>query len=140
MATDNEHLARLTSVRNEMEAGIIIGALEQEGIQAAMSGVYTAGFRAEAPGWVEVLVAEDDFSQAQAILQQVRDQHADVDWSHVDVGEPEPEKEAASRSWMASLSVWRQIAQVLIVAYLIWLLLAVLFSDTLSNLFRASDV
>jgi hypothetical protein len=89
MATDNENLARLTSVRNEMEAGIIIGALEQEGIQAAMSGVYTAGFRAEAPGWVEVLVAEDDLSRAQAILQQVRDDHSDVDWSNVDVGEPE---------------------------------------------------
>jgi hypothetical protein len=91
MATDDENLARLTSVRNEMEAGIIIGALEQEGIKATMSGVYTAGFRAEAPGWVEVLVAEDNLSQAQAILQQVHDDHADVDWSNIDVGEPEDE-------------------------------------------------
>jgi hypothetical protein len=91
MTTDNENLARLTSVRNEMEAGIIIGALEQEGIKATMSGVYTAGFRAEAPGWVEVLVAEDNLSQAQAILQQVHDDHSDVDWANVDVGEPEDE-------------------------------------------------
>jgi hypothetical protein len=74
-----------------MEAGIIIGALEQEGIQAAMSGVYTAGFRAEAPGWVEVLVAEDDLPRAQAILQQVHGDHTDVDWASVDVGEPEEE-------------------------------------------------
>jgi hypothetical protein len=91
MATDDENLARLTSVRNEMEAGIIIGALEQEGIKATMSGVYTAGFRAEAPGWVEVLVAEDDLTQAQAILQRVQNDHSDVDWANVDVGEPEDE-------------------------------------------------
>ena len=91
MATDNENLARLTSVRNEMEAGIIVGALEQEGIKAVMSGVYTAGFRAEAPGWVEVLVAEDDLPQAQAVLEQVRGDNTEVDWSNVDVGEPEEE-------------------------------------------------
>ena len=91
MATDNDNLARLTSVRNELEAGIVVGALEQEGIKAAMSGVYTAGFRAEAPGWVEVLVAEDDLPQAQLILRQTRDEHTEVDWSTVDVGEPEDE-------------------------------------------------
>jgi hypothetical protein len=91
MATDNDNLARLTSVRNEMEAGIVVSALDEEGIKATMSGVYTAGFRAEAPGWVEVLVAEDDLSRAQAILQRVHDDHTDVDWSNVDVGEPEDE-------------------------------------------------
>ena len=63
MAHDEDNLARLTSVRTEMEAGVIVGGLEERGIQATMSGVYTANFRAEAPGWVEVLVAEQDLPQ-----------------------------------------------------------------------------
>jgi hypothetical protein len=85
----NEHVALLTSAPNEMEAGIIVGALEQQGIKSTMTGVYTAGFRAEAPGWVQVLVAEDDLPAAQAILEEVRRGDEDVDWSQVDVGEPE---------------------------------------------------
>jgi hypothetical protein len=91
MATDNDKLARLTSVRNELEAGIVVGALERQGIKATMSGVYTAGFRAEAPGWVEVLVADSDLRRAQEILRQVHDVRTDVDWSKVDVGEPDAE-------------------------------------------------
>lgn len=89
MADITENLARLTSVRTEMEAGIIVGGLEDRGIKATMSGVYTANFRAEAPGWVEVLVAEHDLERAQAVLEEVRLEHSDVDWSQVDVGEPE---------------------------------------------------
>jgi hypothetical protein len=91
MSDDNIHVERLTSVRNEMEAGIIVGALDAEGIKSTMSGFYTSGFRAEAPGWVEVLVAEADMPRAQAILDQVRNDRTDVDWSQVDVGEPEDE-------------------------------------------------
>ena len=88
---DTDNLARVTSVRTEYEAGIIVGGLSSRGIPATMSGVYTANFRAEAPGWVEVLVAEQDLAQAQAILEEVRTEHGDVDWSQVDVGEKEDE-------------------------------------------------
>ena len=91
MACDEDKLARLTSVRTESEAGIIVGGLEERGIRAVMSGVYTTNFRAEAPGWVEVLVAEQDLPQAQAVLEEVSNERGDVDWSQVDVGEPEGE-------------------------------------------------
>jgi hypothetical protein len=91
MASLDEKLARLTSVRTEMEAGVIVGGLEDRGIKATMSGVYTANFRAEAPGWVEVLVAEDDLPQAQAVLEDVQRDNDHIDWSQVDVGEPEDE-------------------------------------------------
>jgi hypothetical protein len=86
-----EHIALLTSAPNEMEAGIIVGALEERGIKSTMTGVYTAGFRAEAPGWVQVLVAEDDLAAAQEVLAEVRSGDDKVDWSQVDVGEPEEE-------------------------------------------------
>jgi len=89
--TPNEQVVLLTSAPNEMEAGIIIGALQDRGIKSTMSGVYTSGFRAEAPGWVQVLVSEGDLSAAQAVLDDVCAGNEEVDWSQVDVGTPEDE-------------------------------------------------
>ena len=91
MSEHPEHVALLTSAPNEMEAGIIVGALEERGIKSTMTGTYTAGFRAEAPGWVQVLVAEDDLAAAQEVLAEVQSGGDDVDWSQVDVGTPEDE-------------------------------------------------
>jgi hypothetical protein len=82
-----EHIALLTSAPTEMQAGIIVAALEEHGIKATMTGAYTAGFRAEAPGWVQVLVSEDDLPAAQEVLEEVRRGAHRVDWSRVDVGE-----------------------------------------------------
>jgi hypothetical protein len=41
---DTDNLARVTSVRTEYEAGIVVGGLEVRGIKAIMSGVNTASF------------------------------------------------------------------------------------------------
>jgi hypothetical protein len=91
MADINENLARLTSVRTEMEGGVIVAGLEDRGIQATMSGVYTTNFRAEAPGWVEILVAEHDLARAQSALDEIKKENDHIDWSQVDVGQPEDE-------------------------------------------------
>jgi hypothetical protein len=91
MADLEENLARLTSVRTEMEGGVVVGGLEERGIKATMSGVYTTNFRAEAPGWVEVLVAEHDLERAKEALQEIQEENDHIDWSQVDVGEPEDE-------------------------------------------------
>lgn len=90
-AHSDDHVALLTSVPNEMEAGIIVGALEGRGIKATMTGTFTSGFRAEAPGWVQVLVSEEDLPAAKEILEEVSSGDDKVDWSQVDVGEPEDE-------------------------------------------------
>lgn len=82
----------LTSRPTEMEASIIVAALEEEGIRARMSGQFTAGFRAEAPGWVQIMVADEDLPRAQEILQRVKSEISDIDWSQVDVGEPEEDE------------------------------------------------
>ena len=55
---------------NETLAVLLIGALEQEGIRAMMEGHLTAGFRAEAPGQVRVLVRAEDLEQAKLILEE----------------------------------------------------------------------
>ena len=85
----DEHLAKLTSVPTEVEASVIVAALAERNIRATTTGEFTAGFRAEAPGWVQILVAEDDLQRAKEILQEVGEDTTDVDWSQVDVGEPE---------------------------------------------------
>ncbi len=89
MADRDENLARVTSVRTEMEGGVIVGGLEDRGIKATMSGVFTTNFRAEAPGWVEILVAEHDLARAQEALEEIQAENDHIDWSQVDVGEPE---------------------------------------------------
>jgi hypothetical protein len=85
----DEHLARLTSAPTEMEAAVIVAALAERNIRSTTSGEFTAGFRAEAPGWVQILVAEDDLARAREVLMELDDDDTDVDWSQVDVGEPE---------------------------------------------------
>ncbi|HAI13611.1 MAG TPA: hypothetical protein DCM28_18035 [Phycisphaerales bacterium] len=58
----------LVSLPSEPQAAILIAALEGEGIQAAMWGELTSGFRADAPGYVKVLVKPQDLEAAQAVL------------------------------------------------------------------------
>ncbi len=90
LMTDHpQHVVRLTSMPTEREAAIIVAVLEENGISSTMSGQFTAGFRAEAPGWVQILVAEQDRDRAQKLLDEIREQDEDIDWSQVDVGEPE---------------------------------------------------
>lgn len=92
MSNDPNNPVVLTSVPSEIEATAIVTALGAEGIEAMMTGALTAGFRAEAPGEVQVLVHEKDFFQAKRVFDELLKNRGDVDWSQVDVGEPEPEE------------------------------------------------
>ncbi len=83
--TDEDATVLLASVPSEIESSVIVAALEGEGIEARASGVMTSGFRAEAPGGVNILVRRSDRARALEILRE----HQAVDWSKVDVGDPE---------------------------------------------------
>jgi hypothetical protein len=89
MNLDDENLSKLTTVPGEYEATAIVSALEAEGIRATAVGGFTAGFKAEGPGGASVMVLEDDLPRAKEILAQLRKQGAGIDWSLVDLGEPE---------------------------------------------------
>ena len=89
MNLDDENLSKLTTVPGEFEAKAIVSALEAEGIRATAVGGFTAGFKAEAPGGASVMVLEDDLPRAKEILAELRKQGAGIDWSQVDLGEPE---------------------------------------------------
>lgn len=68
MSTSTENLVTLAELSTDMEAAMIIAALEREGIEAFMKGEFTAGFRAEAPSWPKVEVRESDCERARSIL------------------------------------------------------------------------
>ena len=81
----------LASVASEAEAAGIVTALSDYDIEALTTGGATAGFKAEAPGSVQVLVRAADLERAQQALAEIEKDEGTIDWSQVDVGEPEDE-------------------------------------------------
>jgi hypothetical protein len=86
----NERTAVLTSAPSETEASIIIEALESNGIRAE-SDEYTSGLRAGPWNWSTIMVAEEDLARAKEVLERVKEENAHIDWSQIDVGQPEDE-------------------------------------------------
>ncbi len=89
MTTEPNHPEVLTSVRNDLEAMPLIAALAELGIEATKTGSFTADLRAEAPGEVRIVVKQQDLAAAKQALKEIGEDNAEIDWSQVDVGEPE---------------------------------------------------
>ncbi len=62
----------LTTTASDIEAAAIVTALSAHGIEARTTGGYTAGFRAEAPGRIQVVVRAADLAEAQVILAEIQ--------------------------------------------------------------------
>ena len=71
MNANPNDLEVLTSVPSEVEAAAIVTVLSDRGIQATAAGGYTSGFKAEAPGTVNVLVKRTDVERARKAIDQV---------------------------------------------------------------------
>ncbi|MHB1034176.1 MAG: putative signal transducing protein [Pirellulales bacterium] len=72
MAQDPNGPRVLLSTRNEVEAGSVATALAAYDIEASITGGFTSGFRAEAPGDVQVLVRASDLDRAKKALAEIR--------------------------------------------------------------------
>jgi hypothetical protein len=118
MTATIDRIVTLTSVSNEMEGGLIVAALENEGIFARMNGDTLAGFRAEAPAWVQIIVFERDRARAEAVLRRIADNR---EHDHRSEGEIDDAGDVSASTGIVSLKVWRRVAQVLIILYLAWL-------------------
>jgi len=79
----------LTRYCSEVDAAAILAALSESGIQGTTTGSFTTGFQTEAPGDVTVVVRQSDLPRAQEVLAEIENMKKDIDWSAVDVGEPE---------------------------------------------------
>ena len=89
MNADSSDLETLITLSNEVEAAAIVGALQEKGVHAVATGGYISGFKAEAPGDVKVLVRHGAADQARQMLNEIRQEQTDIDWSEIDIGEPE---------------------------------------------------
>ncbi|MCR4413680.1 MAG: DUF2007 domain-containing protein [Thermoguttaceae bacterium] len=71
-STDASSPQTIASFTNEVDAAVVVGALEDAGIHAMAVGGYTSGFRAEAPGEVRVVVALGDVGRARDVMREMR--------------------------------------------------------------------
>ena len=88
MPKDPERLEVLIRVLSEAEATAIVTALAAVGIKAIANGGHIAGYRAEAPGELKVVVQQKNLAAARSELARLEGEPAEIDWSQVDVGEP----------------------------------------------------
>ncbi len=72
--TDPDRPIVLATYPTEIWASMLVAKLRDEGIFTEMSGALTAGFRAEAPGGVHVLVRTRDAKRAGEILEEFKKQ------------------------------------------------------------------
>lgn len=89
-AGKSDSLHVVATFQRAIAAAAFVGILDDQGIRAESVGEHTAGFAAEAPGVVEVLVSESDLDRAKAIFVDFEKNGAQVDWSEVDVGDDSP--------------------------------------------------
>ncbi len=70
----------LVRVSTEWEAELIKGILTDRGIRASTGGTQAAGFRAEAPAKVSVVVPADEVERSKEILRQSKlDDETDIE-------------------------------------------------------------
>jgi hypothetical protein len=69
---DDAKLVTVAERPSEGGAAVLVAVLQDAGIRAVATGGFTAGFRAEAPGWVRVQTLERDAEQARKILAEIK--------------------------------------------------------------------
>jgi len=110
--------ATLLTVANDIEAAIIVGALADQKVGARIVGGFTAGFIAEAPGGVSILVRQQDLSRAREMLADMQDTFADCDKT-----QPESSQETSPSGPFASLLVaFKPLGIISAMLSLVWLL------------------
>lgn len=87
MSLDPNNPEVLTSVRTEMEVAAVVSALVAQGVPSTTTGSFTAGFRAEAPGYVSVVVRKEDLNRPRHARAETELVAPQVDWPQIDGGE-----------------------------------------------------
>jgi hypothetical protein len=72
MSEEEDRLDVVARVQTEVEGALIVQRLKECDIDARAVGGFTAGFRAEAPGDVAVVVRHADFDRAAAVLEEFK--------------------------------------------------------------------
>jgi hypothetical protein len=105
IVTDSPAPIVLLSVPTEVEASLIVSALEEQGVRARAVGFSTLQFEAAAPVMIDIFVESRNLEQARTIINEVCQQHG-IDWSQVDVGVPEPETNSPDQEIAGDTPGW----------------------------------
>ena len=70
---NDESLVTVAERSTEVAAKLLVSLLVEQGIRAVAVGGFTAGFRAEAPGWVQVKTMEADADRARQLIAEVEE-------------------------------------------------------------------
>ncbi len=89
MSDQQPDLVTLTNVANESEAKSLIGLFEEEGISVFINGGDDLSLFGEDLGDVQLIVKKVDYEKAVKLLEEIEAENSEIDWSQVDVGEPE---------------------------------------------------
>lgn len=103
----------LMSVPNDLEAAMVVSALAAHEVDATTSGSFTAGFQAEAPGDVEVLVRSCDLERARGVLSELEHEQPVVL-----TGEAEAEQSESTSSISFAAKAWWFV----IAMFAVWLI------------------
>ncbi|WDQ15049.1 hypothetical protein [Rhodopirellula sp. P2] len=76
-ADDDATLVVVAERPTEPAAAVLVNILSDVGIRAVAVGGFTAGFAAEAPGWVQVKTFERDAAKAREIIAQIKSEPLD---------------------------------------------------------------
>ena len=87
-------LCVLTTLSSELEATAIATNLDARNINVRVVGGFLSEFKAETPAGIQLIVARADLDRARAVLAELQSDSSEVDWSDVDVGEPDASDEA----------------------------------------------
>lgn len=98
MSLDPDQLVLLTSTRTEFEAHALANALEAEGIPARVFATASQMVQWEGgiTNAVRVMVRRADLAVASEAIHRIRRESRAIDWSRVDVGEPDAVEPSAS--------------------------------------------
>ena len=77
MSEDADEYVKLTRVIAETQAALIVAALIDRGIQTRQVGGLISGFRAEAPGGVDIFVRRGDLERARTALGEIESSRGD---------------------------------------------------------------
>ncbi len=83
------HSVVLTTVLREVEAALIVAALEEKGVIARQSGGSVSGFKVGAPAEVTIYVRPEDHDKAVQAYAEIREEAGHIDWSQVDLDSSE---------------------------------------------------
>ncbi len=75
----------LTTVPREVEAQLIVAALEEKGVFARQAGGDISGFKVGIPADVTIYVKPEDHDKAVQAYAEIREEADHIDWSQVDL-------------------------------------------------------